>query len=95
MPTQEFYFIQSHIRDFFFKEFVPSGAGIRRVLGEPQWFRVDGEGITKVFWKVDGGFILETQGNRARVVLVGGLPHKLRASALWGNGASEVFSIDL
>lgn len=95
MPTQEFYFIQSHIRDFFFKEFVPSGAGIRRVPGEPQWFRVDGEGITKVFWKVDGGFILETQGNRARVVLVGGLPHKLRASALWGNGASEVFSIDL
>ena len=95
MPTQEFYFIQSHIGDFFYREFVPQGMGIGRVPGNPQWFRVDGEGITKVLWKVDGGFILETQGNLARVVFVKGVRHKLRASVLWGNGASEVFSLDL
>lgn len=95
MPKQEFYFIQSHIRDFFFREFVPQAAGIRRVPGEPQWFRVDGENISKVFWKAEGGFILQTQGNSARVVFMADSPHKLHASVLWENGASEMFSIDL
>ena len=94
-PTQEFYFIQSHIRDFFFREFVPQTAGIGRVPGEPQWFRVDGGGLEKVFWKADGGFVLQTEGNRVRVVFVEGRPHRLQASTLWKNDASEVFSIDL
>lgn len=94
-PKQEFYFIQSHIRDFFFHEFVPPTAGIGRVDGEPQWFRVDGDGLEKVFWKAEGGFILQTEGNKARVVFVEGQPHKLRASTLWEKDASELFSIDL
>ena len=94
-PTQKFYYIQEHITDFFYGEFVPPSTAVRRVDGCPQWFFLDADGLKEVRWKVEGGFILQTDGNRARVVFVEGLPHSLRASALWKNGAAHVFHVDL
>ena len=94
-PTPEFHFIQEHVTNFFYGEFVPPATAVKRESGRPQWFRLDGEGLADVQWQVMGGFILNADGNRVRVVFVEGIPHKLRASALWKNGAARVFSADL
>lgn len=93
--TPEFYFIQEHITDFFYGEFVPPATAVRSEPASPQWFRLDGEGLADVRWKVEGGFIIDASDNGARVVFVEGIPHELRASALWKNGAARVFSADL
>ena len=90
-PNQKFYYIQEHITDFFFKEFVPPTTAVVREPDHPQWFRLAGEDLKEVFWKVDGGFILQTEKDRARVVFVEGKKSSLRASALFENGASFVF----
>ena len=94
-PTQEFYFIKEHITDFFYGEFVPPATAVRREPGRPQWFRLDGEELADVRWKVEGGFILKSAGNRVRVVFVEGVTHSLHASALWKNGAASTFHTDL
>ena len=95
-PTQKFFYIQQHITDFFYGEFVPPTTVLARESANSQWFRLDGGNELKdVRWKVEGGFILSSRGNRARVVFVEGMPHALRASALWKNGAAKVFSADL
>lgn len=93
--TQEFYYIKDHITDFFYSEFIPSATAVRREPGQPQWYRLDGDGLKDVRWKVEGGFILAEEGGRVRVVFVARAPHSLRASALWENGASGVFFADL
>ena len=94
-PTQKFYFIQEHITDFFFGEFIPPATAVRRDPNRPQWFSINSSGLKEVRWQVKGGFILDTDGNRARVVFIEGMSHALRASALWENGAARVFSADL
>lgn len=94
-PTQEFYYIKDHITDFFFGEFVPPTTTVRREPRRPQWYRLDSDGLKDVRWKVEGGFILQTDDNRVRVIFVEGAPHTLRASALWKNGATKVFPVDL
>ena len=94
-PTQQFYYIKEHLDDFFYGEFVPPTTSVRREQGRPQWYRLDGDGLKDVRWKVEGGFILQEEGTRVRVVFVEGVPHSLRASALWKNGASGVFRADL
>ena len=94
-PTQQFYYIKEHLDDFFYGEFVPPTTSVRREQGRPQWYRLDGDGLKDVRWKVEGGFILKEEGTRVRVVFVEGVPHSLRASALWKNGASGVFRADL
>ena len=94
-PTQEFYFIKDHITDFFYGEFVPPTTSVRREPGRPQWYRLGADGLKDVRWKVEGGFIIKEEGARVRVVFVEGVPHSLRASALWENGASGIFRADL
>ena len=94
-PTQEFYYIKDHITDFFYGEFVPPTTAVRREPGRPQWYRLGADGLKDVRWKVEGGFIIKEEGARVRVVFVKGMPHSLRASVLWKNGASSVFRADL
>ena len=94
-PTKEFYYIQEHVTDFFYHVFVPETVAVRRVSGEPQWFRLEGEGVGQICWKAQGGFILRTAEDRARVVFVAGRPHSLRASVKFENGASKVYNVDL
>ena len=94
-PTSQFYFIQEHITDFFFQEFIPKETGVRRDSANPRRFRLDGNGIKEIRWKVEGGFILGAEGNSVRVVFVEGISHSLKASAVWENGAAGVFHADL
>lgn len=94
-PTSEFYYIQDHLTDFFFREFIPAGTGVTRDPSNPQWFRLEGSGIKEVRWKAEGGFILHADKGRARVVFVKGKKQALEAAAVWENGASDVFSADL
>lgn len=94
-PTAEFYFIQEHITDFFLEEFIPSNTELRRDENAPQRFCLNASGLKEVCWKVEGGFILQSDSTCARAVFVEGVPHSLRVSALWKNGASGVFSADM
>ena len=94
-PTQEFYYIKDHITDFFFEGFVPPATAVKRDPRRPQWFCLDADGLKDVRWKVEGGFILKDEGSRVRVVFVEGVPHELKVSALWKNGATRVFHADL
>lgn len=94
-PTPEFYRIQKNITDFFYGEFVPPATAVKRELNRPQWFRLDGDGWKAVHWKAEGGFILQTEKERVRVVFVEGKTPTLRASVLYENGASSIFHADL
>lgn len=94
-PTKEFYFIQQHITDFFYGEFVSPSTAVKRDLKCPQRFCLSGDGVKDVRWEVKGGFILSASGNCVRVVFVEGAPHALHASVLWENGAARVFHADL
>ena len=93
-PNQKFYYIQEHITDFFYGSFVPPTTALVREPQNPQWFRLYGEDLKEVCWKVDGGFIIQTEKDRARVVFVKGKSPSLQASVLFENGASGIFYAD-
>lgn len=90
--TKEFYFIQEHLADFLYQEFVPEIFSISHKGGSSQWFSLPKADYEDISWRVDGGFILETKENSARVVFISGEKSSLNASVLFKNGAAQVVS---
>lgn len=65
-PNANHQFIKEKITDFFFREMVPQDASIRDD-GRGR-FSISGSYVTSVQWCADGGFILSSSGNEAKVL---------------------------
>ena len=61
----------------------------------PQCYELVGDNISKVYWKIEGGFILSQQTNNVKVVWLENYPvHRLTASGCYTNGAAFVRTVE-
>lgn len=82
-----FYTIQDSVAKFFYTEMVPKPVNLRQESDESPFFRIDNAEVFEVHWQVDGGVVLETSGNRARVMFFGDVKrHVVRACGKYRNG---------
>lgn len=65
-PNDKFYFIQEKTTEFFYKEFVPEEPSIKYEGG--QSFTAVAGDFAQCYWHVTGGFILEQNREKVRVV---------------------------
>ena len=85
-PNECYYYIQSHIQEFFKQELLHTGS-IRRV--KSQYFTMDQPDIRIIHWKAEGGFILRCEGANVQVVWRKDCPtHRLTSSGLRENGTA-------
>lgn len=83
-----FDWIQDEMTQFFYEEFISPQAQLRHREGLYYTMAPISE-INKIYWKIEGGFILETKGNEVKVIWCKDAPqHTLSVSALLKNGAS-------
>lgn len=86
-PTDKFYFIQEKTTDFFYKEFVPKEPTIK--YQGTQNFTAEAGDFYRCNWRVTGGFILEQNKNKVRVVWkTDATEKKLEMSGTLLNGAT-------
>ena len=82
-----FYTIQDSVAKFFYTEMVPKPVNLRQESDESPFFRIDNAEVSEVHWQVDGGVVLETSGNRARVMFFGDAKrHVVRVCGKYRNG---------
>ena len=82
-----FYTIQDSVAKFFYTEMVPKPVNLRQESDESPFFRIDNAEVFAVHWQVDGGVVLETSGNRARVMFFGDAKrHVVRVCGKYRNG---------
>ena len=82
-----FYTIQDSVAKFFYTEIVPKPVNLRQESDESPFFRIDNAEVSEVHWQVDGGVVLETSGNRARVMFFGDVKrHVVRVCGKYRNG---------
>lgn len=82
-----FYTIQDSVAKFFYTEMVPKPVNLRQESDESPFFRIDNAEVSEVHWQVDGGVVLETSGNRARVMFFGDAKrHAVRVCGKYRNG---------
>ena len=85
-PNDCYYYIQSHLQEFFKQQLLETGR-IFRV--KTQYFTMDQPDIRSIHWKAEGGFILRCEGANVQVVWRKDCPtHRLTASGLRENGAA-------
>lgn len=86
--TNDFYFIQSKIENFFYKE-LKKNVSIEESTTDPQIYCVNDPNISSINWKVEGGYILNVNGTNVRVVWNrDAKTHKIEVSGLHKNGTS-------
>lgn len=82
-----FYTIQDSVAKFFYTEMVPKPVNPRQESDESPFFRIDNAEVSEVHWQVDGGVVLETSGNCARVMFFGDAKrHVVRVCGKYRNG---------
>ena len=60
-----------------------------------QYYELVGDNIVKVYWKIEGGFILAQQDNKVKIVWLENYPiQRLTASGCYTNGAAFVRTIE-
>lgn len=83
-PNENHVIIKDKIADFFYEEMVPVKASI--VKDATGCYHIEGNNISDVMWKVEGGFILETSDdNSIQVLWCADKPRSLTASGTYGN----------
>lgn len=82
-----FYTIQDSVAKFFYTEMVPKPVNLHQESAGSPFFRINSTDIAEVHWQVDGGVVLETSGNRARVMFFGDAKrHVVRVCGKYRNG---------
>ncbi len=82
-----FYTIQDSVAKFFYTEIVPKPVNLHQESAGSPFFRINSTDIAEVHWQVDGGVVLETSGNRARVMFFGDAKrHVVRVCGKYRNG---------
>ncbi len=80
--NDHYWFIQEKMQEFFYPELV-SKIKLKHDDHDPQLYCLSDEGATSVSWEAEGGLILETSGNSARMIWFKDAPkYRLRASGL-------------
>lgn len=84
-----FYTIQDSVAKFFYTEIVPMPVNLHQESAGSPFFRIDNTDVAEIHWQVDGGVVLETSGNRARVMFFGDAKrHVVRVSGRYKNGVA-------
>lgn len=94
--NEKFSFIQEKMTQFFYEEFVPSSMKLAN-LGNHYFGLAGAPESDLLYWKIEGGFILEDKSNRVRILWQQDAPkHRLYVSAKLKNGAAveETYSPD-
>lgn len=87
-PTQYFYMIQEKTTDFLYYD-ISHTPEITQLPEDPRIYSIASNEIQELYWQVEGGFILGTEGNNIKVVWNSEeAKHTLTASGFKKNGAS-------
>ena len=82
-----YYFIQNKMQSFFLKE-LQKVAPIKEISKKPLQYAIKQDDIAEIQWKVEGGFILERNGNAVTVVWLRDAPRNtISATGRLKNGA--------
>jgi hypothetical protein len=88
-PNSIHQFIKTNMADFFYVEFAPVPIDILRNYENLQYYSINESNISDILWGIEGGFILSTQNNSARVVWKSDeLTKSISVSGRYKNGAA-------
>ncbi len=80
--NEHYLFIQEKMQQFFYSELIPH-CSLKPDEHNPQLYRVENKDFTKIIWQAEGGIILETHDDWARVIWFADAPkHLLRVSII-------------
>lgn len=82
-----FYFIQDSVTAFFVEELIPNPIRIQRDNNNPICYTAKGGSVSEIYWKVENGIILETNGRQAKIILLPSAERKkIVVSGRYSNG---------
>ena len=82
--------------DFFYVEIVPKPIDILRNSDSLQYYYINEMNISDILWGIEGGFIISTQNNNARIVWKSDETIKsISVSGRYKNGASFFKTLEL
>ena len=88
MPNSKHAFIKTNMAEFFYYEIAPDSVDILRNSNNLQFFSINVPAFNDILWGIEGGFIIETTNNEARVVWIPDSQSKtLSVSGRYQNGA--------
>ena len=91
-PNADHYQIRAAIDRFFFEEMVPANAKLRPAEGG--WYEVVGD-VDGVSWSVVGGFVMEVEDRRIRILWRGDEPeHTVSATGRYLSGLGYLFNYE-
>ena len=88
VPNKNHDFITKEMRDFFYDELIPEEIEIFRNYNNLQIFAISGRFIREIEWGIEGGFIISTQDQTAKIVFIEDEKNKsITVSGCYNNGA--------
>lgn len=95
-PNSIHQFIKTNMADFFYVEIVPKPIDILRNSDSLQYYYINEMNISDILWGIEGGFIISTQNNNARIVWKSDETIKsISVSGRYKNGASFFKTLEL
>lgn len=95
-PNSIHQFIKTNMADFFYVEIVPKPIDILRNSDSLQYYYINEMNISDILWGIEGGFIISTQNNNARIVWKSDETIKsISVSVRYKNGASFFKTLEL
>jgi dienelactone hydrolase len=82
-----FYTIQDSVAQFFFSELVPNPVLLEQDNQQQQLFRIENDNVKEAHWQAEGGFVLKSSDNCAKVVFFkDAVRHVVRVCGKYKNG---------
>ncbi len=95
-PNSIHQFIKTNMAEFFYIELVPVPIDILRNSENLQYFSINESNISNILWGIEGGFIISTQNNNARIVWKSdALIKSISVSGRYTNGASFFKTLEM
>jgi|BioPla2DNA2_1021312.scaffolds.fasta_scaffold02191_9 hypothetical protein len=87
VPNKNHDLITKEMRDFFYDELIPEEIEIYRNYTDLQIFAISGGSIHEIEWGIEGGFIISTQNQKAKIVFIEDEENKsITVSGCYNNG---------